>query len=206
MRGERGHGYDPIFQPDGYDMTFGEMDRLGKEPRSATGPTPSASSLLGLLWLTSGGRAGFGLYLHWPFCAGEMPILRFQQPCRGRIDQGRWEPPTWPRSPACARKPARDPEHVFFGGGTPSLMAPETVHRSSTPCAKAWPMANDLEVTLEANPDRSRRVGSGAIAEAGGQPDLDGDSGPERCGSAGRSGGCTAWPRPARPSRSRAHV
>ena len=30
MRGDRGHGYDPIFQPDGYDMTFGEMDRWQK--------------------------------------------------------------------------------------------------------------------------------------------------------------------------------
>ena len=30
MRGDQGHGYDPIFQPDGYDQTFGEMDRWKK--------------------------------------------------------------------------------------------------------------------------------------------------------------------------------
>ena len=30
MRGDQGHGYDPIFQPDGYDLTFGEMDRWEK--------------------------------------------------------------------------------------------------------------------------------------------------------------------------------
>ena len=30
MKGEQGHGYDPIFQPNGYDMTFGEMDRWEK--------------------------------------------------------------------------------------------------------------------------------------------------------------------------------
>lgn len=30
MRGDQGHGYDPIFQPDGYDITFGEMDRWEK--------------------------------------------------------------------------------------------------------------------------------------------------------------------------------
>ncbi|MCM2561967.1 RdgB/HAM1 family non-canonical purine NTP pyrophosphatase [Lutimaribacter sp. EGI FJ00015] len=30
MRGDQGHGYDPIFQPDGYDVTFGEMDRWEK--------------------------------------------------------------------------------------------------------------------------------------------------------------------------------
>jgi non-canonical purine NTP pyrophosphatase (RdgB/HAM1 family) len=28
--GEQGHGYDPIFQPDGHDVTFGEMDRWEK--------------------------------------------------------------------------------------------------------------------------------------------------------------------------------
>jgi XTP/dITP diphosphohydrolase len=30
MRGDQGHGYDPIFQPAGYDITFGEMDRWEK--------------------------------------------------------------------------------------------------------------------------------------------------------------------------------
>ncbi|MEJ6747719.1 MAG: RdgB/HAM1 family non-canonical purine NTP pyrophosphatase [Yoonia sp.] len=30
MRGDQGHGYDPIFQPEGYDVTFGEMDRWEK--------------------------------------------------------------------------------------------------------------------------------------------------------------------------------
>ena len=30
MRGSEGHGYDPVFQPDGYDVTFGEMDRWEK--------------------------------------------------------------------------------------------------------------------------------------------------------------------------------
>jgi len=30
MRGDQGHGYDPIFQPDSYNITFGEMDRWEK--------------------------------------------------------------------------------------------------------------------------------------------------------------------------------
>lgn len=30
MRGDEGHGYDPMFMPDGYDITFGEMDRWEK--------------------------------------------------------------------------------------------------------------------------------------------------------------------------------
>lgn len=34
MRGELGHGYDPIFQPDGHDITFGEMDRWKKNEMS----------------------------------------------------------------------------------------------------------------------------------------------------------------------------
>jgi len=34
MRGDQGHGYDPIFQPEGFDITFGEMDRWEKNRRS----------------------------------------------------------------------------------------------------------------------------------------------------------------------------
>jgi XTP/dITP diphosphohydrolase len=30
MRGDQGHGYDPVFQPDGHDLTFAEMDRWQK--------------------------------------------------------------------------------------------------------------------------------------------------------------------------------
>ena len=41
---------------------------------------------------------------------------------------------------------------MFFGGGTPSLMAPETVSAILDKVAALWPQANDLEVTLEANP------------------------------------------------------
>jgi XTP/dITP diphosphohydrolase len=37
MRGDKGHGYDPMFQPDGYDVTFGEMDRWEKNRISHRG-------------------------------------------------------------------------------------------------------------------------------------------------------------------------
>ena len=41
---------------------------------------------------------------------------------------------------------------VFFGGGTPSLMDVTTVDQILTRIQKRWRLANDLEVTLEANP------------------------------------------------------
>jgi XTP/dITP diphosphohydrolase len=37
MRGTQGHGYDPMFQPDGYDITLGEMDRWEKNRISHRG-------------------------------------------------------------------------------------------------------------------------------------------------------------------------
>lgn len=37
MRGDQGHGYDPMFQPDGYDITLGEMDRWEKNRISHRG-------------------------------------------------------------------------------------------------------------------------------------------------------------------------
>ena len=62
--------------------------------------------------------------------------------------------------------PGRVLNSVFFGGGTPSLMAPDTVH-DILDVRRVWPMANDLEVTLEANPGSVEAGGSAPSREAG---------------------------------------
>ena len=46
----------------------------------------------------------------------------------------------------------RDVTSVFFGGGTPSLMAPQTVEAILSAIDKAWHLRDDSEFTLEANP------------------------------------------------------
>lgn len=63
--------------------------------------------------------------------------------------------------------PGRVLNTVFFGGGTPSLMAPDTVDAVLEAVRKAWPHANDLEVTLEANPGSVESGRFSAYAQAG---------------------------------------
>lgn len=97
--------------------------------------------------------AGFGLYLHWPFCAAKCPYCDFNSHVAATIDQKRWRRAyLFELRRGAALTPGRVLTSVFFGGGTPSLMDPETVAAVIAEIRRLWPVANDLEVTLEANP------------------------------------------------------
>ncbi|MGH6814421.1 MAG: radical SAM family heme chaperone HemW, partial [Hyphomicrobiaceae bacterium] len=104
--------------------------------------------------LFDGDDPGFGVYVHWPFCASKCPYCDFNSHVRmGGIDEKRFLAAfcreidrhaalTGPRTVAS----------IFFGGGTPSLMAPETVGAILAHIARCWHVANGAEMTLEANP------------------------------------------------------
>jgi putative oxygen-independent coproporphyrinogen III oxidase len=97
---------------------------------------------------------GFGVYLHWPFCAAKCPYCDFNSHVRhAAIDQARWRA-AFAReiAHAAALAPGRTVTSVFLGGGTPSLMEPATVGALLDAVAGAWSVAPDVEVTLEANP------------------------------------------------------
>jgi oxygen-independent coproporphyrinogen-3 oxidase len=93
------------------------------------------------------------LYIHWPFCKSKCPYCDFNSHVRERIDEPRWraallaELDHW--APALKD---RELVSIFFGGGTPSLMAPATAAALIERAAQHWPVASDLEITLEANP------------------------------------------------------
>lgn len=98
--------------------------------------------------------AGFGVYLHWPFCASKCPYCDFNSHVRH-------EPPDETRflsafrseiAHVAALTPGRTVSSVFLGGGTPSLMKPATVAGLLDAVAGAWGFAPDIEITLEANP------------------------------------------------------
>lgn len=109
------------------------------------GPGPSVS---GEDWRAG----GFGLYVHWPFCAAKCPYCDFNSHVRRDIDQDRWRAALVAGvRRVAAETPGRVLNSIFFGGGTPSLMPPETV-ASVLEAARGWPWANDIEITLEANP------------------------------------------------------
>ncbi len=96
---------------------------------------------------------GFGLYVHWPFCAAKCPYCDFNSHVTAHVDHGRWARALVSELRRnAARTPDRVLNTVFFGGGTPSLMDPSTVDAILLEARSLWPAANDMEVTLEANP------------------------------------------------------
>ncbi|ABD53121.1 radical SAM family heme chaperone HemW [Jannaschia sp. CCS1] len=96
---------------------------------------------------------GFGLYVHWPFCEAKCPYCDFNSHVSARIDQGAWLKAYLSElDRVAAELPNRTLGSVFFGGGTPSLMAPDSVASIIEAVRRLWPVSNDLEVTLEANP------------------------------------------------------
>jgi len=96
---------------------------------------------------------GFGVYVHWPFCAAKCPYCDFNSHVRREIPQGRYlDGLVAELGYMAALAPGRTVRSVFFGGGTPSLMDPETVAGVLDAVAANWPVAADVEVTLEANP------------------------------------------------------
>jgi oxygen-independent coproporphyrinogen-3 oxidase len=98
-------------------------------------------------------QAGFGLYIHWPFCEAKCPYCDFNSHVVRNIDQKAWVRAYIQEIDRVAEDvPDRVLSTIFFGGGTPSLMAPETVGAILDHVARRWPMANDPEITLEANP------------------------------------------------------
>jgi oxygen-independent coproporphyrinogen-3 oxidase len=96
----------------------------------------------------------FGVYVHWPFCAAKCPYCDFNSHVRTAIDEDGWVDGIlaeldWVAAHQTARPVV---ETIFFGGGTPSLMAGKSTGRILQKIASLWPMANDAEITLEANP------------------------------------------------------
>jgi putative oxygen-independent coproporphyrinogen III oxidase len=96
----------------------------------------------------------FGVYLHWPFCLSKCPYCDFNSHVRhAPVDQTRYLRAFAAEIAAtAARVPGRTVSSVFFGGGTPSLMAPATVGAILDAVAAHWRVAAGAEVTLEANP------------------------------------------------------
>jgi len=97
--------------------------------------------------------AGFGLYIHWPFCQAKCPYCDFNSHVASSIDQDRWKRAYLAEIARVGGETrGRVLNSVFFGGGTPSLMNPDLVAGILEAVRAAWTPANDIEITLEANP------------------------------------------------------
>jgi putative oxygen-independent coproporphyrinogen III oxidase len=96
----------------------------------------------------------FGVYVHWPFCTAKCPYCDFNSHVRTAIDEDGWVDGILAELEWVAANQNDRPvvESIFFGGGTPSLMRGKSAGRILEKIAALWPMANDPEITLEANP------------------------------------------------------
>ncbi|NSY37405.1 radical SAM family heme chaperone HemW [Leisingera sp. ANG59] len=98
-------------------------------------------------------NGGFGLYVHWPFCQAKCPYCDFNSHVSAKIDQKLWVRAYIGELDRLSEQlSGRVLNSIFFGGGTPSLMQPDTVAAVIEKARETWPFANDIEISLEANP------------------------------------------------------
>jgi putative oxygen-independent coproporphyrinogen III oxidase len=108
------------------------------------------------------------LYVHWPFCVSKCPYCDFNSHVRASIDQEQWREALLADLVHEARLlPGRTLTSIFFGGGTPSLMEPAIVAALIDEARRHWSAADDIEITLEANPNSVEADRFAALAQAG---------------------------------------
>ncbi|GGA99617.1 radical SAM family heme chaperone HemW [Allosediminivita pacifica] len=113
-------------------------------------------------------EGGFALYVHWPFCEAKCPYCDFNSHVVANVDQDRWARALAAEiARSAALTPGRVLKSIFFGGGTPSLMKPETVETVLRAARDGWTWANDIEITLEANPRSVEAARFQGFASAG---------------------------------------
>ena len=112
--------------------------------------------------------APLALYIHWPFCASKCPYCDFNSHVREGVEQDRWRKALIVELDDAASDTAgRSLQSIFFGGGTPSLMPPETAAALIARAAQHWQFTDDIEITLEANPSSVEAARFEALREAG---------------------------------------
>ena len=108
------------------------------------------------------------LYIHWPFCVSKCPYCDFNSHVRAAVDQAAWRDALLADlSHEAAMLPGRRLGSIFFGGGTPSLMPPQTVAALLAAAERHWGFAPDIEITLEANPSSVEAARFADLAVAG---------------------------------------
>ncbi len=108
------------------------------------------------------------LYVHWPFCVSKCPYCDFNSHVREDVDQDAWRKALLADlAYEAGRLPGRTLGSIFFGGGTPSLMPPDTVATVIGAAHAVWGFAEDIEITLEANPSSVEAARFADLAAAG---------------------------------------
>ncbi len=108
------------------------------------------------------------LYIHWPFCVSKCPYCDFNSHVRDQVDETAWHDALLADLAHEAQlTTGRKLGSIFFGGGTPSLMPPKTVEALIGAAERHWGFADDVEITLEANPSSVEAARFAELAVAG---------------------------------------
>jgi putative oxygen-independent coproporphyrinogen III oxidase len=108
------------------------------------------------------------LYIHWPFCVSKCPYCDFNSHVRESVDQAAWRDALLADMAHEANVAGgRALTSIFFGGGTPSLMPPETVAALIEAAEAHWGFVDGIEITLEANPSSVEAARFADLARAG---------------------------------------
>ena len=108
------------------------------------------------------------LYIHWPFCVSKCPYCDFNSHVRETVDDDAWRATLLAdMAYEAALTPGRKLTSIFFGGGTPSLMPSSTVAALIDAAAQHWGFADNIEITLEANPSSVEAARFADLAAAG---------------------------------------
>lgn len=109
------------------------------------------------------------LYIHWPFCVSKCPYCDFNSHVRESIDVEQWRAALLAdmEHEAALTQGRRRLGSIFFGGGTPSLMPPALAGDLIAAAERLWGLADDIEITLEANPNSAEAARFADLASAG---------------------------------------
>jgi putative oxygen-independent coproporphyrinogen III oxidase len=110
------------------------------------------------------------LYIHWPFCLSKCPYCDFNSHVRERIDQAEWQKlllADLEYEAGLTKTEGNKLSSIFFGGGTPSLMPPATAAALIAAAERHWGFADNIEITLEANPSSVEAANFADLAAAG---------------------------------------
>lgn len=100
-------------------------------------------------------NSSFALYIHWPFCVSKCPYCDFNSHISKKpFVEARWRRALLAEMKYYAHKTVSNKplKSIFFGGGTPSTMDPETTAVLIEAAKLSWPTTDCIEISLEANP------------------------------------------------------
>jgi putative oxygen-independent coproporphyrinogen III oxidase len=110
----------------------------------------------------------YALYVHWPFCVSKCPYCDFNSHVRESVDQAAWRAALLTDLAHEARRTGGGAlTSIFFGGGTPSLMPPQTIAAIIEAASRFWAFAPDIEISMEANPNSAEAARFADVAAAG---------------------------------------